>query len=110
MSPTIPYQSSLDSIGSVAANFARTREEEERAEYTRFAYDSPETNHLLHMYGQPAYDEYVGRMKAEHDRMRVEDEERKQRRKAVWGKRGKQCRRVGKGVRNVLRGLNCFRG
>lgn len=35
-----PGDSSLESIGSVAANFSRTEEEEERAEFLRYSHGS----------------------------------------------------------------------
>lgn len=37
MSATFPESSGLDSVGSVAANFSRTEEEEERIEFQRFS-------------------------------------------------------------------------
>lgn len=40
MSATFPESSSLDSIGSVAANFARTAEDDDREEFLRYSHGS----------------------------------------------------------------------
>ncbi|KAL8940256.1 MAG: hypothetical protein Q9216_002910 [Gyalolechia sp. 2 TL-2023] len=110
MSPTIPYQPSLSSIGSVAANFARTTEQEDQAEYIRFTYQCPESENLLQTFGKPDYDLWLLQERAQRERARVEDEkrrERKERRKA----RGKRCCRwVKEGARGVVRWLDCFSG
>lgn len=47
MSPTFPESSGLDSIGSVAANFARTDEEEKRIEFIRFSCGSAHVSQAL---------------------------------------------------------------
>lgn len=40
MGAGLPGDSSLESIGSVAANFSRTEEEDERAEFLRYSHGS----------------------------------------------------------------------
>ncbi|KAL8717373.1 MAG: hypothetical protein Q9225_005377 [Loekoesia sp. 1 TL-2023] len=108
MSPTVPYQSSLESIGSVAANFARTKEDEQQAEYLRFAYESPESEHLLRTYGQAVHDDYLAQMRVNHDRAQAEEAKRLEKKAKRHCRRRERCLRVGKELRDILRSLNCF--
>lgn len=45
MSATLPESLGLDSVGSMAANFARTDEEEKMIEFFRFSYGSVHVSH-----------------------------------------------------------------
>ncbi|KAI4260445.1 MAG: hypothetical protein LQ352_000307 [Teloschistes flavicans] len=80
MAPTLPDKSSLESIGSVAANFARTDEEEEQAEYVRFAYGSTKSEFLLQVFGQAVHDDFIAVLKAENERAVAEMGKRDERR------------------------------
>lgn len=64
MRPLMPGNAGLESIGSVAANFARQNAEEDVvAEFSRFKNESARSSlsdSILSMYGQVAYDEHVG--------------------------------------------------
>ena len=42
----LPGDSSLESIGSVAANFSRTEEEEDRAEFVRYSHGSAMVSYI----------------------------------------------------------------
>lgn len=108
MSPTMPYQPSFESIGSVAANFACTREQEEHAEYIRFACQCPESENLLQTFGKPVYDHWLLQERARQERVRVEDEKRRERKEARKLKGRKSCRRIKEVVKGVLHCLDCF--
>lgn len=97
MAPTLPQHAGLEPIGSVAANFARTDEDERRDEYVRFAYRSQNSEYALQTYGLAVHDKLLARWMAEREEAKLEEERRRER-----------CRSLRKGVRKFFRRLNCF--
>ncbi|KAL8781182.1 MAG: hypothetical protein Q9194_000498 [Teloschistes cf. exilis] len=76
MAPTLSGRSSLESMGSVAANFSRTDEEEEQADYIRFAYGCAESEFLLQVFGQAVHDDFIASVKAEKEKAAAEKRKR----------------------------------
>ncbi|KAI4103455.1 MAG: hypothetical protein L6R37_003810 [Teloschistes peruensis] len=76
MAPTLPGKSSLESIGSVAANFSRTDEEEEQADNIRFAYGCAESEFLLQVFEQAVHDDFIASVKAEKEKAAAEKRKR----------------------------------
>ncbi|KAI4182619.1 MAG: hypothetical protein L6R41_005865 [Letrouitia leprolyta] len=95
-------------IGSVAANFARTKEQEDHAEYTRFSHHCPEGENLLQTFGKPVYDRWLAGEEVRCERARVEDEKKRVRKEARKVTGRECCRRVKEGVKRVLRYFDCF--
>lgn len=104
MAPIMNYQTGLESIGSVAANFARTEAEEKCAKYTRFLHGSPKSEYLLHTHGQAALDYYLAWEKASNEQKSLDDEKRRERKRRQL----ERCRRIRKMLKTVIRNLNCF--
>ncbi|KAL8960818.1 MAG: hypothetical protein Q9193_002536 [Seirophora villosa] len=99
MAPIMNYQTGLESIGSVAANFARTEAEEKCAKYTRFLHESPESEYLLHTHGQAALDYYLALEKASNEQRSLDDEERRERKRRQL----ERCRRIRKRLKTMVR-------
>ncbi|KAL9051088.1 MAG: hypothetical protein Q9206_004839 [Seirophora lacunosa] len=104
MAPIMNYQTGLESIGSVAANFARTEAEEKCAKYTRFLHESPKSEYLLHIHGQATLDYYLALEKASNEQRSLDDEERRERKRRQL----ERCRRIREMLKTVVRNLNCF--
>ncbi|KAI4121958.1 MAG: hypothetical protein LQ338_006071 [Usnochroma carphineum] len=77
MAPTLPFQTGLECIGSVAANFGRTEAEEEHAEYIRLISESRESEHLLRDCGKAVHDNYLALLKAETEKAQLDDKKRR---------------------------------
>ncbi len=97
MAPILPQHTGLEPIGSVAANFARTDEDERRDEYVRFAYRSRHGDYALQTYGLAVHDKLLARSMAESEEAVLSEKRRRER-----------CRRLRKGVGNLFRSLTCF--
>lgn len=104
MAPTLPFQTGLECIGSVAANFGRTEAEEEHAEYIRLISESRESEHLLRDCGKAVHDNYLALLKAETEKAQLDDKKRRNRKR----RHQERCRRIQKAFKDTLRSLNCF--
>ncbi|KAL8648281.1 MAG: hypothetical protein Q9210_005083 [Variospora velana] len=93
MAPIMNYQTGLESIGSVAANFART----EAGEKTRLLYESPESAYVLQMHGQAAHDDYLAWEKTSGEQRTLDDKKRRERRRRQL----ERCRRIRKTFQNT---------
>ncbi|KAL9597990.1 MAG: hypothetical protein Q9179_004081 [Wetmoreana sp. 5 TL-2023] len=100
MAPIVPGHSGLESIRSVAANFARTDEDDNYAEYVRIAYGSSKSEHLLQLYGQAVHDKYIVQIKAEHENAQAKKWKRQTRRESRRRRRRERCRRLQAGVKD----------
>ncbi|CAL8575395.1 hypothetical protein XPA_001323 [Xanthoria parietina] len=107
MRPLMPGNAGLESIGSVAANFARQNaEEDDVAEFTRFKNESARSSlsdSILSMYGQVAYDEHVAWERRTAERAQREDEERRAFRARLLRRPRKYCRLLRKGWKRALK-------
>ncbi|MCJ1252638.1 hypothetical protein MMC24_000444 [Lignoscripta atroalba] len=59
MDAIMPQSGSMPSIGSVAANFARTPSAEAREVFNRFSNTCPYAEAILHNHGIAAYEDYM---------------------------------------------------
>lgn len=100
MAATFPESSGLDSVGSVAANFAKTDEEDQRIEFLEFSYGSalvsPSNLLLLStlinriiqadlirvMHGTPAYEKFIDETRLKREAEATQRTERLARRRA----------------------------
>lgn len=106
MAPTLPDKSSLESIGSVAANFSRTDEEEEQADYIRFAYGSAKSEFLLQVFGQAVHDNFIASVKAEKEKEIAEKRKRDERRAIRQARYLERCHRFRAGFKDFFRSLS----
>ncbi|MCJ1228345.1 hypothetical protein MMC12_005006 [Toensbergia leucococca] len=67
MAAIMPEKDCLTSIGSVAANFSRTSENESRDEFVRWSNSSSLDEQILQNHGVVAYEEYLAEVQALHD-------------------------------------------
>ena len=67
MAAIMPEKGSLESIGSVAANFARSEEEEINAMFVHYSHDSTLAQDILRSHGMVAHKDYIAAMKAASD-------------------------------------------
>ncbi|KAI4141568.1 MAG: hypothetical protein LQ341_003492 [Variospora aurantia] len=100
MAPIMNYLTGLESIGSVAANFART----EAGEKTWLLYESPESAYVLQMHGQAAHDDYLAWKKTSSEQRTLDDKKRRERRRRQL----ERCRHIRKLFKKVMRSLDCF--
>ena len=81
MAPIMPGHSGLESIGSVASNFARLDAEEAYPDYARLKKESARSylsEYLLSTHGQVTYEENIAWLKAEAERAQREKEKRRE--------------------------------
>lgn len=67
MSATFPECSTLGSIGSVAANFASTSQDDESAEFLRYSHGSDIAELIRGTYGNATYDAYLKEMQQNNE-------------------------------------------
>ncbi|MCJ1424374.1 hypothetical protein MMC29_002262 [Sticta canariensis] len=89
-----PGDSSLESIGSVAANFSRTEEEEERAEFLRYSHGSAMADMIRSMHGTAAYEAYLDEVQHKHEADAKRLAKQQARRKARSAAFKRACLRV----------------
>ncbi|KAI4247739.1 MAG: hypothetical protein L6R40_001325 [Gallowayella cf. fulva] len=65
MAPLMPGSSGLESIGSVAASFARQAQEEGDVDFDRYKAESPRSTLIMNMFGQADHDDYVAFVRVE---------------------------------------------
>lgn len=106
MAPTLPGKSSLESIGSVAANFSRTDEEEEQADNIRFAYGCAESEFLLQVFEQAVHDDFIASVKAEKEKAAAEKRKRDEGRAIRQARRREHYHRFRAGFKDIFRSLS----
>ncbi|KAL9586677.1 MAG: hypothetical protein Q9212_000746 [Teloschistes hypoglaucus] len=106
MAPTLPDKSSLESIGSVAANFSRRDEEEEQADYIRFAYGSAKSEFLLQVFGQAVHDDFIASVKAEKEIEMAGKRQRDERRASRQARYLERRHRFWAGFKDFFRSLS----
>lgn len=102
----MPGNAGLESIGSVAANFARQNAEGDALEFIRFKNESPRSSlseSILSMYGQVAYDENVDWERATAERAQREDEQRRAFRARLLRRPRKCCRLLRKSWKRAFK-------
>ena len=106
MMATMPECSGLESIGSVAANFARTAEEDGHADYQRMVCGAL-GDILLQSLGPPTYEKYANDMRWKLDKERKQADKDNARRAARKAACKKLCGRCKKVVRKVAKVFAC---
>ncbi|MCJ1242963.1 hypothetical protein MMC30_000159 [Trapelia coarctata] len=93
MAATMPSCETLSSIGSVAANWARTDDEEAEYEFAKYSCSDPLAESILATQGIVAYEEYIAEVQArkaadrdEAERQRAKREARRQKIRAIAAK------------------------
>ncbi|KAL8714864.1 MAG: hypothetical protein Q9220_001377 [cf. Caloplaca sp. 1 TL-2023] len=105
MAPNMPFQPGLESIGSVAANWARIDAEEENAEYQRYRDESPESEHVLELYGKAVHDEYLAIARHDAERAQLEKRQRQELKEAYR----RRYRRFRHGCMHIFRSMICHK-
>lgn len=103
MAPLMPGSSGLESIGSVAASFARQAQEEGDVDFDRYKAESPRSTLIMNMFGQADHDDYVAFVRVETIKAQREKAERQE-------FRAKQLRRYREGCRQVRNFWGRMRG
>ena len=105
MAAIMPEKSSLEPIGSVAANFSTTAAEEQRVEHIRFSHHSALADMIQSSRGDVAYADYIADMKIQSENERQHEVQRLAR-KAARVAAMKRCREQLKAL--VVKGLKKF--
>ncbi|MCJ1336196.1 hypothetical protein MMC09_001472 [Bachmanniomyces sp. S44760] len=95
MSPLISEKDSLESIGSVAANWSRSSEEEEREGFQEFCNGGVLASSILSELGPSAHDRFIKAatlVKAEEEAANIKRRERRRRGVAKLAKMGKKVK------------------
>ncbi|MCJ1229008.1 hypothetical protein MMC12_005672 [Toensbergia leucococca] len=101
LAPLMPEKGSMPTIGSVAANFARTSSDEAHTDFLRFSNSSTLADSILASLGEQDYQAYMDETRAFNERVA----ERKEERRAEKARRAaeREGRGRGKGlVRRLL--------
>ncbi|KAL8969359.1 MAG: hypothetical protein Q9183_002032 [Haloplaca sp. 2 TL-2023] len=106
MAPWLSPECGLESVGSVAANFAQTGEAAEHEEYVRMRYSTVESEQLLKMFGQPAHDNFIATTKAADEKEQAKEQRRQARKAARYDLRHEHFRRFQARIQELLRMLS----